>query len=79
MFHTSLSEIAGGNNAAGKKTGTKGSANSIRNNYEFQKLLVDVEAEMNSIRIGESGKSKADRHPKMVKTLELVRLGSHSG
>lgn len=74
MFHTTLSEISGGSNAAGKKVGTKGSANALRNNFEFQKLLRDVEAEMNCIRIGKAGKTRADRHPKMQKTLELVNL-----
>jgi ATP-dependent DNA helicase MPH1 len=64
MFHTSLTEIAGGQNEAG----------GIRNNFEFQKLLRDVEAEMNLIRIGKDGRTKADRHPKMVQTLQLVRL-----
>lgn len=73
MFHTILCEIAGGSTSTGKKVGTKGGANSMRNNYEFQKLLRDVEAEMNYTRTGEEGKTKADRHPKMNKTLELVR------
>lgn len=72
MFHSQLSELAGGKSAAGKKTGTTGSATSLRNNFEFQKLLRDVEAELNCIRIGKGGKTKADRHPKMVKTLDLV-------
>lgn len=74
MFHTTLCEISGGSTATGKKVGAKGGANAMRNNYEFQKLLRDVEVEMNSIRIGKSGKTKADRHPKMNKTLELVGL-----
>ena len=74
MFHTSLTEIAGGQNEAGKKTGSKAGAGGIRNNFEFQKLLRDVEAEMNLIRIGKDGRTKADRHPKMVQTLQLVRL-----
>lgn len=72
MFRTALAELAGGQNPAGKKTGTNGGANGIRNNFEFQKLFRDVEAEMNLIRIGKDGRSKADRHPKMVKTLDLV-------
>ncbi len=76
MFHTTLCEISGGSTPAGKKFGTKGGANAMRNNYEFQKLLRDVEAEMNCIRIGKAGKTKADRHPKMNKTLELVRTSS---
>ena len=74
MFHTSLTEIAGGQNEAGKKSGSKAGAGGIRNNFEFQKLLRDVEAEMNLIRIGKDGRTKADRHPKMVQTLQLVRL-----
>lgn len=74
MFHTLLIEISGNQTAQGKKAGAKGNANSMRNNFEFQKLLRDVEAEMNSIRIGRGGKTKADRHPKMQKTLELVSL-----
>ncbi len=72
MFHTSLTEISGGTSTTGKKTNNKGSSNAIRNNFEFQKLLRDVEAEMNCIRIGKDGRTKADRHPKMGKTLELV-------
>lgn len=72
MFRTALSDIAEGKNGAGKKTGTNGGAAGIRNNFEFQKLLRDVEAEMNMIRIGKDGRSKADRHPKMVKTVQLV-------
>ncbi|OCF45579.1 hypothetical protein I317_00481 [Kwoniella heveanensis CBS 569] len=72
MFHTSLVEIAGGMDSAGKKSNTKGSANSMRNNTEFQKLLRDVEVEMNMIRIGKDGRSKADKHPKMQQTLDLL-------
>ncbi|ORX40857.1 hypothetical protein BD324DRAFT_644144 [Kockovaella imperatae] len=72
MFHTTLQDIAGGVNANGKKASTKGNSNALRNNYEFTRLLRDVDAEMNSIRIGQRGKTRADRHPKMVKTLELL-------
>ena len=72
MFHTTLQEIAGNTTANGKKATSNGNSNAIRNNFEFTKLLRDVEAELNSIRIGQKGKTKADRHPKMVKTLELV-------
>ena len=73
MFYTILCEIAGDSKSTGKKVGTKGGANSMRNNYEFQKLLRDVEAEMDCMRTGKEGKTKAHRHPKMIKTLELVR------
>jgi hypothetical protein len=59
MFHTLLLEISGGQTANGKKSGTKGGANAMRNNSEFRKLLGDVEAEMNCIQ--------------MEKALELVR------
>jgi ATP-dependent DNA helicase MPH1 len=72
MFLTSLHDIAGGKSAAGKKAGTTGSAQSIKNNFEFQKLVRDVEAEMNCIQKGMQGRSLADKHPKMGKTLELV-------
>ncbi|WVR08777.1 hypothetical protein IAU60_005835 [Kwoniella sp. DSM 27419] len=72
MFHTTLVEIAGGTNASGKKSTTKGSANSIRNNTEFQRLLRDVEVELNMIRIGKDGRSLADKHPKMQQTLDLL-------
>lgn len=72
MFHTTLTEIAGNTTAQGKKTTSKAASGSIRNNFEFQKLVRDVEAEINSIRVGRKGKTKADKHPKMVKTLELV-------
>ncbi|WVQ86187.1 hypothetical protein IAT38_008355 [Cryptococcus sp. DSM 104549] len=72
MFHTTMSELAGGVAATGKKTNNRGGANSIRNNFEFQRLQRDVEEEINSIRIGKDGRSGADRHPKMGKTLELL-------
>ncbi|WVQ95399.1 hypothetical protein IAU59_002496 [Kwoniella sp. CBS 9459] len=72
MFHTTLTEIAGGTDGSGKKSNSKGSANSMRNNTEFQKLLRDVEVEMNMIRIGKDGRSKADKHPKMQQTLDLL-------
>ena len=72
MFHSILLEIAGANTAQGKKGNSKAGANAMRNNFEFQRLLRDVEAEMNCISIGQKGKTKADRHPKMVKTLDLV-------
>lgn len=45
----------------------------MRNNYEFQKLVRDVDAEMNFIRMGMKRRTKADKHPKMVKALQLVR------
>jgi len=76
MFHTTLTEISGNITAAGKKSGTKGGSAALRNNYEFQKLLRDVDAEINSIRVGRQGRTKADKHPKMAKTLELVSLDS---
>jgi ATP-dependent DNA helicase MPH1 len=79
MFHTTLSEIAGGSSEAGKKTVSKGNSNSMRNNFEFQKLLRDVEAEMNMIRIKKGGRTKADRHPKMAKTVDLVSYLSPIG
>jgi ATP-dependent DNA helicase MPH1 len=75
MFHTTLTAMAGNVTSAGKKATTKANSNSLKNNYEFQKLVRDVEAEMNMIRIGKDGRSKADRHPKMVKTLQLVSSG----
>ena len=80
MFRTALAELAEAKNAAGKKAGTNGGASGLRNNFEFQKLFRDVEAEMNLIRIGKDGRSKADRHPKMVKTLDLVSdsVGKHA-
>lgn len=73
MFHSLLLEICGGQTADGKKSGTKGGASAMRNNSEFRKLLGHVEEEMNCIRIGKGGKTKASRHPKMEKALELVR------
>ncbi|RXK39401.1 hypothetical protein M231_03354 [Tremella mesenterica] len=72
MFHTVLVELSGGSNSEGKKVGTKGGAGALRNNIEFQRLLRDVETEINCIRIGKGGRTKADRHPKMAKTLELL-------
>jgi hypothetical protein len=52
MFHTVLTELAGNNTQQGRKATSKGNATSLRNNTEFQRLLRDVEAEMNCIRIG---------------------------
>lgn len=73
MFRTSLLEIAGNQNQdTGKKAGSKGTSNSLKNNFEFQKILRDVESEMNVIRIGAQGRVRSDAHPKMGKTLELV-------
>lgn len=74
MFHTALVEMAGNQTSTGKKAGSKGGSNALRQNAEFQKLLRDVEVEINCIRKGVKGKTKADRHPKMGKTLELVSL-----
>lgn len=75
MFHTTLLEIAGNTSpTSGKKSGSKGNSNSMRNNFEFQKLLRDVETEMNLIRIGAGGRGRSDAHPKMAKTVELVSL-----
>lgn len=74
MFQTTLHEIAGNTTATGKKSGTKGGSAAMRNNWEFQKLQRDVDAEINSIRVGRQGRTNADRHPKMAKTLELVRI-----
>jgi len=74
MFHTILSEIAGGLTASGKKSVSKGAGAAMRNNYEFQKLVRDVDAEMNLIRMGMKRRTKADKHPKMVKTLQLVSV-----
>lgn len=72
MFHTSLLEIAGNMTASGKKATSKGNSNALRNNHEFQRLLRDVEVEMNLIRIGAQGRTKGDGHPKMTQTMELV-------
>jgi ATP-dependent DNA helicase MPH1 len=72
MFHTSLTEFASNTTPSGKKAGTKGSSAHIRNNIEFQRLLRDVEAEMNLIRIGAGGRGKGNGHPKMTQTLDLV-------
>lgn len=74
MFHTTLSEIADNKTASGKKATSKGNSTSLRNNFEFQRLLRDVETEMNLIRIGAKGRSKGDGHPKMTQTMELVRV-----
>lgn len=75
MFRTTLLEIAGNNSPeTGKKSGSKGNSNSMRNNFEFQKLLRDVEAEMNLMCMKVGGRGRSDAHPKMAKTLELVRI-----
>lgn len=78
MFHTILVEIAGNSTAQGKKAMSKGGSNALRNNFEFQRLMRDVEAELNSIRMGRAGKTKADKHPKMQKTLKLVSASTFS-
>lgn len=72
MFHTTAMEIAGTPTAMGKAGNSRGGAMSMRNNVEFRRLIGDVEQEMNDIRNHRSGKTLADSHPKMQKTLELV-------
>lgn len=72
MFHSVLGDISGNLKANGKTGNTKAGSNSMSKNYEFVKLLRDVEQEMTSIRLGLKGRTKADRHPKMGKTLELL-------
>ncbi|KAL7420918.1 3'-5' DNA helicase [Cryptotrichosporon argae] len=72
MCHTTMLELAGGSTKSGKKVTSKPAANSLRNNFEFQKLLQDVEVEMNRIVLRQGGKTMADKHPKMQKTLELL-------
>lgn len=75
MFRTTLIEIAGNTSQeTGKKSGSKGNSNAMRNNLEFQKLLRDVESEINLMRIGAGGRGRSEAHPKMGKTLELVCL-----
>lgn len=69
MFHSSLDEMV---SAGGKSKAGAGGANSIANNFEFQRLQRDVSQELSSIKIGRNGKTGADRHPKMQKALELV-------
>lgn len=76
MFHTSAMEIAGSPTAKGKAGNSRAGATSLRNNVEFQRLIMDVEHEMNDIRKHNDGKTLADSHPKMQKTLELVSYGS---
>lgn len=69
MFHSSLDEMV---STSGKSKAGAGGANSIANNFEFQRLQRDVSQELSSIKIGRNGKTGADRHPKMQKALELV-------
>lgn len=76
MFHTTAMEIAGNATAKGGKGNSRAGANGIRNNIEFQRLIMDVEGEMNDIRNHKQGKSLADAHPKMQKTLELVSFAT---
>lgn len=73
MFQTTLREIAGGHSSSGKKSASTGGANSLRNNLEFHKLLRDVDQEINLVNGCKGQRTKADKHPKMAKTLELVR------
>jgi ATP-dependent DNA helicase MPH1 len=80
MFRTTMLEIAGNTSAeTGKKAGSKGNSNAMRNNFEFQRLLRDVETEMDLMRIGAGGRGRSDAHPKMGKTLELVHGDSLIG
>ncbi|OWT36037.1 ATP-dependent DNA helicase MPH1 [Cryptococcus neoformans Bt1] len=69
MFHSSLDEMV---STSGKSKAGAGGANSIANNFEFQRLQRDVSQELSSIKIGRNGKTGADRHPKMQKALELM-------
>lgn len=79
MFHTSLSEMAAGVTASGKKSVPKGGGTSLRQNFEFQRLLRDVENEMSMIKKGVKGNTRADGHPKMAKTLDLVSNADTTG
>ncbi|KLT45812.1 P-loop containing nucleoside triphosphate hydrolase protein [Cutaneotrichosporon oleaginosum] len=72
MFLTSATEIAGNPTTAGKAGNSRGGAMSMRSNVEFQRILMDVEHEMTAIRKHREGKTLADSHPKMQKTLELL-------
>ncbi|BEI90429.1 uncharacterized protein CcaverHIS019_0304990 [Cutaneotrichosporon cavernicola] len=72
MFHTCAMEVAGEPTSKGKAGNSRGGAMSLRNNIEFQRLIHDVEGEMNDIRRHRDGKTLVDSHPKMQKTLELL-------
>lgn len=72
MFHTTAMEISGSPTAKGKAGNSRAGANGLKQNIEFQRLIMDVEGEMNDIRNHHRGKTLADAHPKMQKTLELV-------
>ncbi|WVO18165.1 hypothetical protein L204_105868 [Cryptococcus depauperatus] len=73
MFHTTLNEmVSSRSSSSNNKKNVKSQSNALFNNLEFQKLQRDVNEELNSIKIRRNGKSGADRHPKMVKTLELL-------
>lgn len=76
MFHSTLLELAGNSTNDGKKGNSRAGANSIRNNIEFQRILSDVEGELNDIGRRRNGKTMVDKHPKMQTTLELVRQAS---
>lgn len=65
-------EIAGGTTTKGKAGNSRAGAAGLKDNVEFQRLIMDVEGEMNDIRGHRRGKTLSDAHPKMQKTLELV-------
>lgn len=65
-------ELSGTFNAKGKKGNSRPGANSLHNNRDYQALMTDVEYALNDIKTGRRGKTRADLHPKMKKTLDLV-------
>lgn len=71
-FHQKALEMSGAFNDKGKKGSSRGGANSLHNNRDYQALMTDVEMALNEIKSGREGKSRADLHPKMKKTLDLV-------
>lgn len=72
IFYQKAQEMSGAFNDKGKKGNSRAGANSLHNNRDYQALMTDVEYALNDIRSGRDGKTRADLHPKMKKTLDLV-------
>lgn len=74
MFCSVLQDLGGGkvNKTTGKKP-AKGGTRALKENKDFRMLSDEAEDYVANCNSGKFGLSKSDKHPKMIKTLELVR------
>lgn len=80
MFCSVLQDLGGGkvNKTTGKKP-AKGGTRALKENKEFRRLSDEAEDYVANCNSGTFGLCKSDKHPKMIKTLELVRSDPKDG